>query len=133
LAVRDIEPEGVTMLGQEQHLLLLLLALLGLPGEAKEPPPEREAQIVAQVRSDCGGCHGAELRGGFGPSLLPRDLADKPVGQVAGEILLGKPGTRMPPWAGMLTLGEARWLAGALREGLAEAEEGPAAPADPAR
>jgi cytochrome c55X len=117
------------MLGQEQHLLLLLLALLGMPGEAKEPPPEREAQIVAQVRSECGGCHGAELEGGFGPSLLPRALADKTVGQLAGEILVGKPGTRMPSWAGTLTLGEARWLAGALRKGLAKTD----APAPPNR
>jgi cytochrome c55X len=108
------------MLGQEQHLLLLLLALLGIQGEAQEPPPESKARIVAEVRSDCGGCHGARLEGGFGPSLLPRALADKTVGQLAGEILVGKPGTRMPSWAGTLTLGEARWLAGALQKGLAK-------------
>jgi cytochrome c55X len=103
-----------------------------MSGEAQEPSPERQSQIVAQVRSDCGGCHGAQLEGGFGPSLLPQALADKPVGQLAGEILLGKPGTRMPSWAGTLTLGEARWLAGALREGLAKAEA-PHPPTGPAR
>ena len=115
------------MSGQEQHLLLLLLHLLGVSGEAQEPLPERQAQIVAQVRSECSDCHGAQLEGGFGPSLLPQALADKPIGQLAGEILVGKPGTRMPSWAGTLTLGEARWLAGALREGLAKAE-GPNTP-----
>ena len=93
------------MPGQEQHLILLLLALLGLPGQARGPTPERKAQIVAQVRSECGGCHGAGLEGGFGPALLPRDLAEKSAGQLARDILAGKPGTRMPAWAGTLTIG----------------------------
>jgi cytochrome c55X len=69
--------------------------------------------------------YGPELEGGFGPSLLPQVLADKPIGEIARTIFAGKPGTRMHGWASTLTIGEVSWLASALREGLPEANDGP--------
>jgi hypothetical protein len=44
-------------MGQEQHLILLLLSLLSAGDKAEEPSAERRSEIVAQVRSECGSCH----------------------------------------------------------------------------
>ncbi len=77
---------------------------------AADPSPERQKELVRLVRQDCGSCHGMTLAGGLGSPLLPANLKDKPVEGLVSTILLGRPGTAMPPWDRFLTEAEVRWM-----------------------
>jgi len=59
------------------------------------------------------------LKGGLGPSLEPASLAARDVDQLELVILNGRRGTPMPPWRGLLSEGEAKWIAEQLKRGLA--------------
>lgn len=85
---------------------------------AAQPAPARRAELVELVRQDCGACHGLTLKGGLGPSLEPAAMADKDAEQLGYIILHGRRGTPMPPWRGLLTEAEARWIVEALKQGL---------------
>jgi cytochrome c55X len=99
---------------------LVLLAFL-LPAAAlAQPAPERRAELVDLVRQDCGACHGLTLKGGLGPSLEPRTLADKDAEVLTFVVLHGRRGTAMPPWRAHLTDEEARWIVESLKKGLPE-------------
>jgi cytochrome c55X len=89
-----------------------LTVVLTTAASAQSPAPDREREhaLVRLVRQDCGSCHGLTLRGGLGPSLLPRALRDKPVDSLRATILLGRPGTAMPPWQGILNEADADWI-----------------------
>jgi cytochrome c55X len=100
------------------RLLAVLTAALAAGAAAAEPPPMRRAALVEFVRQDCGSCHGLTLRGGLGPSLEPRALAEKEAEFLQFVILHGRPGTAMPPWRTLLTEPEARWIAETLKKGL---------------
>lgn len=76
-----------------------------------------ERELVRLVRQDCGSCHGMTLKGGLGVALLPEDLKDKDVEGLAAIILDGIPNTPMPPWRGLLTEADARWIADQLKKG----------------
>ena len=78
---------------------------------------ESRPALVSLVRQDCGSCHGMTLKGGLGASLLPDALAGKDADSVSSIILDGIPGTPMPPWRGLLTEGDARWIAEQLKAG----------------
>ncbi len=96
---------------------------LGVPVSAGEPPapaPERGRELVRMVRKDCRSCHGLTLRGGLGPALLPEALRDKPPVGLKYTILLGRPGTAMPPWQPFLTEAEADWIVAQLLRGFPE-------------
>jgi cytochrome c55X len=69
------------------------------------------------VQHDCGSCHGLTLRGGLGKPLTPEQLMRWDGDQLTQIILDGVPGTPMPPWRGLLTEAEARWIAEALKSG----------------
>nr|ACF98049.1 hypothetical protein [uncultured bacterium 888] len=84
---------------------------------ADSPAPARERELVRLVRQDCGSCHGLLLKGGLGPSLLPDALRDKPMESLRATILLGRPGTAMPPWQGLLTEADADWILAQLLAG----------------
>jgi cytochrome c55X len=84
---------------------------------AAAPALARQQQLVHIVRHDCGSCHGLTLSGGLGPALLPEALQGKSVKHLEAIILLGRPGTPMPGWQGLLSAGDARWIASQLREG----------------
>jgi cytochrome c55X len=77
---------------------------------AADPSPERQKELVRLVRQDCGSCHGMTLAGGLGSPLLPANLKDKPVEGLVSTILLGRPGTAMPPWDRFLNEAEVRWM-----------------------
>lgn len=77
---------------------------------AADPSPERQKELVRLVRQDCGSCHGMTLAGGLGSPLLPENLKDKPVEGLVSTILLGRPGTAMPPWDRFLNEAEVRWM-----------------------
>ncbi len=57
------------------------------------------------------------LKGGLGPPLTPAALEGKSQSSLEATILFGRPGTPMPPWRGMLSEAEARWLVEALKSG----------------
>jgi len=84
---------------------------------AGAPLPARQAELVHMVRHDCGSCHGLTLAGGLGPALLPATLAVRPAEYVERVILDGRPGTAMPPWRGLVSDEDARWIAQQLRDG----------------
>lgn len=57
------------------------------------------------------------LTGGLGPALTGEALARKSALSLQQAIIAGRPGTAMPPWAGILTLAEVDWLVDGLRAG----------------
>ena len=92
-----------------------LVVLSLVPGLALEPT--REAALADLVRQDCGSCHGLSLKGGLGRPLRPEALAAIDVEGIAAIILDGVPGTPMPPWRGLISPEEAKWIAARLKEG----------------
>jgi cytochrome c55X len=88
--------------------------LASVAGAVGQTPREK---LVSLVREDCGSCHGLTLKGGLGPSLLPGALANKDAATLGAIILDGVPGTPMPPWRGLLSPEDARWIAENLKEG----------------
>jgi len=78
----------------------------------------REKQLIHMVKQDCGSCHGMTLKGGLGPTLLPQAMNKLPLQVIKNTILLGRPGTAMPPWQSILTEQEALWISQQLQQGL---------------
>jgi cytochrome c55X len=99
---------------------LLFCLLAPLAAAAAEPTPERASELVRMVRQDCGACHGLTLKGGLGPALLPETLRAKPAESLRYTVLLGRPGTPMPPWNAFLTEAEADWIVRQLMQGFPE-------------
>jgi len=77
----------------------------------------RQAELLYLLKHDCGSCHGMTRKGGLGPPLLPDNLRDRPPMLMENTVLDGRPGTPMPPWRGLLTEQEVRWLVEAIRRG----------------
>jgi cytochrome c55X len=96
---------------------LALVAGAAFAAASVEVTEARQGQLRNLVVQDCGSCHGLTLKGGLGRPLLPQALATFPEDAVAQVILDGIPGTPMPPWRGLLTEAEARWIARSLKEG----------------
>lgn len=90
--------------------------------EPAVPDEARQRELVHIVRQDCGSCHGLTLQGGLGSPLIPENLRDKPVDGLVATIVGGRPGTPMPPFRGLVTEAEAKWIVERLLEGF---------PADP--
>jgi cytochrome c55X len=97
--------------------VLALAATAAFASDAFSPSPEREQKLVRMVRQDCGSCHGLQLTGGLGPAVTPGALRDWPAENLATTILLGRPGTPMPPWSSFVSADEAGWIARGLLEG----------------
>lgn len=100
-------------------LFFVLLAVAGSAGATDGATPDslRRDQIVRMVRQDCGSCHGMTLKGGLGPALTPGALRGKAPESLAATIVVGRPGTAMPPWRAFLTEREAVWVVRELMEG----------------
>lgn len=98
----------------------VLCLLLPAAASAADPSPERARDLVRMVRQDCGSCHGLTLKGGLGPPLLPETLRDKPAESLMYTVLLGRPGTPMPPWNAFMTEAEADWIVRQLMTGFPE-------------
>ena len=77
----------------------------------------RQAELLYLLKHDCGSCHGMTRKGGLGPPLLPDNLRGRPPALMENTVLYGRPGTPMPPWRGLLTEQEARWLVEAMLRG----------------
>ncbi|MBF0165268.1 MAG: cytochrome c [Magnetococcales bacterium] len=80
-------------------------------------PPARQMELFHLLRQDCGSCHGMTLKGGLGPALLPGNLAGKPADLLEDIVYHGLPERAMPPWEGLLTRQEIRWLVERLIKG----------------
>lgn len=83
--------------------------LMALAQAAPDP-----AALERLVRQDCGACHGMTLKGGLGPALTPDAVAPLGADGIAAVVLDGRPGTAMPPWRGLVSEAEARWIAAYL-------------------
>lgn len=99
---------------------LLFCLLASSLVQAADPTAERERQLIRMVRQDCGACHGLTLKGGLGPPLLPETLREKPLESLRYTVLLGRPGTPMPPWGAFLSEAEADWIVRRLIQGFPE-------------
>lgn len=95
-----------------------LTALLPAPAVLAAPDTERLAELESLLVQDCGSCHGLTLQGGLGPPLVPATMAARPGEVLLDAIMNGRPGTAMPPWRGLLTVAEARWLVERLQAGV---------------
>jgi cytochrome c55X len=98
--------------------LLAAFFIASTPALAGDVTRMRQAQLIDLVRQDCGSCHGMSLKGGLGRPLRPSDLSGLDESSLADIILDGVPGTPMPPWRGLLSETEARWIAHSLKTGL---------------
>ncbi|MCL6555805.1 MAG: cytochrome c [Burkholderiales bacterium] len=103
--------------------ILLGLFAPGVPAATTEPAPDdmRRAALIRLVRHDCGACHGLHLTGGLGPALTADALRGRPVAALIETVLRGRPGTPMPPWAGLLSEADAAWIVSRLQEGFPDA------------
>ena len=101
-------------------IALLSCLLLAMAAWAADPPPDRQRELVRMVRQDCGSCHGLTLKRGLGPPLLPETLRDKPAESLRYTVLLGRPGTPMPPWNAFMNEAEADWIVRQLMLGFPE-------------
>jgi len=97
-------------------LTAAMLALAAFPAAAA-PDRQRQDELLYFLKHDCGSCHGLTRKGGLGSPLLPEMLAGRDDDDLTGIILDGVPGTPMPPWRGLLTADEARWMVRAIKEG----------------
>jgi len=110
----------MTQLTDRVLATLLLLSVFPAASLAADPTPDRTRELVRMVRQDCGSCHGLTLKGGLGPPLLPDTLREKPVESLRYTVLLGRPGTPMPPWNAFMTESEADWIVRQLMAGFPE-------------
>lgn len=94
-----------------------ILCLSAATAMAGDPSAARQAELRNLVVQDCGSCHGMTLKGGLGSPLRPGDLEYLETPALALIVLDGIPGTPMPPWRGLLTVGDAHWIARALKNG----------------
>ena len=97
--------------------LFALIIMIQLTPAAAALDAARQDELLYLLKHDCGSCHGMTRKGGLGPSLLPSVLQGRPKLLLVNTVLDGRPGTPMPPWRGLLTEQEARWLVDMLRQG----------------
>jgi cytochrome c55X len=101
-------------------ILAAVIAVIWVaPTQAGDPPAPRQKELLYLLEQDCGSCHGLTMKGGLGPALLPRDIANKPDEGLVDAILQGRPGTPMPPWEFEITEEEAFWMVRQMRNGKA--------------
>lgn len=99
---------------------LVLAAMLAPFVASAEIAAPRQEQLRHLLQHDCGSCHGLRLTGGLGPPLTPASLAHKPAPDLVATIRHGRPGTPMPPWSGLLSAEEARWLVDLMKGGIGD-------------
>lgn len=97
--------------------LAVLSIVAANPADVAAQDAARKSELTALVRQDCGSCHGMTLKGGLGSGLMPHDIAHLEAEGIAQIILDGIPGKPMPPWHGLVSEAEARWIAERLKEG----------------
>jgi len=111
--------------GYNQLVKLLLITVMsmcyltGYAADSKQNISEqRRTELHDLLLQDCGSCHGMTMKGGIGPALTPDVLQNKSRQLMESTILLGRPGTPMPPWQSFLSKEEVRWLVDILYAGV---------------
>jgi cytochrome c55X len=99
-------------------LILLSHSVYATQASSTKLSEQRRAELHNLLLQDCGSCHGMTLKGGLGPALTPDALKGKPREFIEITILEGRSGTPMPPWKGILSRDEIRWLVDALYTGV---------------
>lgn len=102
--------------------LVILAGMLSPVCFAEAPSADRQHELLALLRNDCGACHGMTMKGGLGLPLTPEALRAKDSQSLVLTILDGRPGTPMPPWRRFLSEPEARWMLEQLQRGLPASE-----------
>lgn len=105
---------------RNRPIAVILGLMLAVSAGATEISYQRQTELLQMLRQDCGACHGLTLQGGLGPPLTPAALQGKPPAYLERSILEGHAGTPMPPWRGLLTEAEAKWLVQTLLRGVDE-------------
>lgn len=97
-------------------LRFLIVSIIFLSSSLAFPSDEiPEFKLTSIVKNDCGSCHGMQLRGGLGPSLVTVDFKKKDSLTMFNIIKYGKPGTPMPPWKNHLSDTEIEWIVNFLK------------------
>jgi cytochrome c55X len=99
-------------------LMLLSHSVYATQASSTMLSEQRRAELRNLLLQDCGSCHGMTLKGGLGPALTPEALKDKPREFIELTIREGRSGTPMPPWKGILSQDEIRWLVDILYTGI---------------
>lgn len=92
-----------------RSLILLLLSVCA--SSAAEVTPPRAVELENMVLQDCGSCHGLTRKGGLGPDIRAKTLADYQPEGLASIIKNGIDGTPMPPWGPLLSDADINWIA----------------------
>ncbi len=98
-------------------LLCLFSVIIPVLGYAGSLPDERKASLDYLLHQDCGSCHGMTLQGGLGPALLAERFKDWDIDRIVSMIMVGNPARAMPPWGGLLSDDDARYLAEKIKNG----------------
>ena len=114
--INNLTREAVSVRKASKWLFALILMSQLTPVSAALDAA-RQAELLYLLKHDCGSCHGMTRKGGLGPPLLPDNLRGRPPMLMENTVLDGRPGTPMPPWRGLLTEQEARWLVEAMLRG----------------
>ena len=118
LAVDEGKRMKVTIKGVSALVTACVLFSINFDVMAAELSTEKKAQLIHMVKQDCGSCHGMTLKGGLGPTLLPKSMNKLSESTIKNTILFGRPGTAMPPFESILTENEALWISQQLQQGL---------------
>ncbi len=94
-----------------KYILLLVFSLTIVPAPgAAELNRDRKQELRHMLYHDCGSCHGMTLKGGLGPALTLDVLSDRTAEALIAAVEYGRPGTPMPPFKGILSGEEIRWI-----------------------
>lgn len=104
------------------YLSMVLLTAAGITAAVAEPSRDRKQELLHLLAHDCGSCHGMTLQGGLGPALTAGALSDRPVPYLEQIVLAGRHGTPMPPWRGLLSEDDVRWLVAQLKSGAVQSD-----------
>jgi len=86
-----------------------------IAGSAQALESSRQQELLYLLRQDCGSCHGMTLKGGLGPSLLAKDLRDRPDSYLKLTIKEGRANTAMPPWKTILSDADIEFIVAYLK------------------
>ena len=97
--------------------MVIALGVMANAAAAEPISDQRRDELQYLLTQDCGSCHGLTLKGGLGKPLTPDALQVYEDDDLEYVILNGRPGTPMPPWQGVLSREDVRWIVQLLRRG----------------
>jgi len=105
--------------------ILILTLLISAPFQANAQNRTGEGEVRQLYDNNCSGCHGENLAGGSGASLIDDEwIHGSDDEAVAASIRNGIPDTEMPAWAGTLNEKQIRSMVIFLREMKAKTRQG---------